>query len=95
MSRDKALYKSTDTSYMADHRVNVSTKFEDPMAIRYWVMSSDISHGNALAAREWFLATAHAPYHRDLCVYAGKFSPDNWNPWPQFVLTVQLVWLYN
>ena len=31
-------------SYMAGHVVNPSTKFEDPTAIRSWVMSSDISH---------------------------------------------------
>ena len=30
--------------YMAGHVVNPSTKFEDPTAIRSWVMSSDISH---------------------------------------------------
>jgi len=29
---------------MAGHVVNPSTKFEDPSAIRSWVMSSDISH---------------------------------------------------
>ena len=29
---------------MAGHVVNPSTKFEDPAAIRSWVMSSDISH---------------------------------------------------
>jgi len=29
---------------MAGHVVNPSTKFEDPTAIRSWVMSSDISH---------------------------------------------------
>jgi len=29
---------------MADHVVNPSTKFEDPTAIRSWVISSDISH---------------------------------------------------
>jgi len=31
-------------SYVADHVVNPSTKFEDPTAICSWVMSSDISH---------------------------------------------------
>ena len=31
-------------SYMAGHVVNPSTKFEDPTAIRSWVMSSDISY---------------------------------------------------
>ena len=31
-------------SYMAGHVVNPSTKFEDPMSMRFWVMSSDISH---------------------------------------------------
>jgi len=29
---------------MAGHTINPSTKFEDPMAIPSWVMSSDISH---------------------------------------------------
>jgi len=29
---------------MAGHVVNPSTTFEDPTAIRSWVMSSDISH---------------------------------------------------
>jgi len=31
-------------SYMEGHVFNPSTKFEDPTAIRSWVMSSDISH---------------------------------------------------
>ena len=46
---------------MEGHVVNLSAKFEDPTAIRSWVMSSDIYHripiDNASAA------TAHAPYH--------------------------------
>jgi len=36
---------------MAGHVVNRSTKFEDPMAIRSWVMSSDISHRIPLTMR--------------------------------------------
>jgi len=36
---------------MAGHVVNPSTKFEDPTAIRSWVMSSYISHRIALTAR--------------------------------------------
>ena len=35
-------------SYMAGHVVNPSIKFEDPTAIRSWVMSYDISHRIAL-----------------------------------------------
>jgi len=31
-------------SYMACHVINPTTEFEDHMAIRSWVMSSDISH---------------------------------------------------
>ena len=38
-------------SYMADHVVNPSTKFEDPTAIRSGVMSSDISHRIPLTMR--------------------------------------------
>jgi len=44
---------------MAGHVVNPPTKFEDPTAIRSWVISSDISHTTDNA----FAATAHAPYH--------------------------------
>ena len=38
-------------SHMAGHVVNPSTKFEDPTAIRSWVMSADISHGVSLTMR--------------------------------------------
>ena len=36
---------------MAGHMANPSTKFEDSTAIRYWVMSSDISRRIPLAMR--------------------------------------------
>jgi len=38
-------------SYMAGHVINPITKFEDPMAIRSRVMSSDISHRIPLTMR--------------------------------------------
>jgi len=41
---------------MANHVVNPSTKFEDPTAIRSWVMSSDISHRIALTGEGRSLA---------------------------------------
>jgi len=68
-------------SYMAGHVINPSTKFEDPTAIRSWVMSSDISH--------WQCVCSHCAWavSRDLCV-GGKFFPHIWNSWPRFVYSL-------
>ena len=65
------------------HAVNPS-KFEDPTAIRSWVMSSDISLRIPLTVRLQPLCM-HCitwPMHR------GKFLPHIWNPWPQFAYSL-------
>jgi len=62
------------------HVFNPSTKFEDPTAIRSWVMSSDISHRLPLTMplQPLHMRRITWPMHR------GKFFPHIWNPWPRF-----------
>jgi len=73
--------------YMADYVINLSigsSKFEDPTAIRSWVMSSDISH-----KIPWQCVCSHCAcvVSRDLCV-GGKFFSHIWNPWSRFAYSL-------
>ena len=75
-------------SYMAGHVINPSTKFEDPTAISFWVMSSDVSH--------------RIPYWQCVCTLqplrmcritwpmrrGANFPPHIWNPWPRFAYSL-------
>jgi len=71
-------------SYMSGHVINPSTKFEDPTAIRAWVMSSDISHRIPLTMhlQPPRMYRVRWPMHR------GKFFPHIWNPWPWFAYSL-------
>ena len=71
-------------SYMAGHVVNPSTKFEDPVAIRSWVMSSDISHRIPLTMRLQPLRMRRITWP----VRRGHFPPHIWNPWPRFAYSL-------
>ena len=71
-------------SYIAGHVVNPSTKFQEPTAIRSWVMSSDISHGIPLTMRLQPLRMRRITWP----MLRGKFSPDIWNPWPRFAYSL-------
>jgi len=53
-------------SYMADHAVNPSTKFQDPIAIRSWLMSSDIPHKISFTMRLQPLRMRHIMWHIDI-----------------------------
>jgi len=71
-------------SYMAGHVINPSTKFEDPMAIRSWVMSSDISRRIPLTMRL-------QPLHMRRITWPmrrGQIFPHIWNPWPRFAYSL-------
>jgi len=59
-------------SNMAGHIVNPSTKFEDPTAIRFWLMSYDVRDRPPLTMRLEPLRMRGK----------GKFFPNIWNPWP-------------
>jgi len=61
-------------SYMAGHVINLSTKFEDPKAIRSCIMSSDISHRIPLTVRLQPLCTRRITW--PMC--RGKFFPHIW-----------------
>jgi len=65
---------------MVGHVVNPSTKFEDSMAIRSRVMSSDISHRIPLTIclQPLHMCRITWPMRR------GKFFPHIWNPRPRF-----------
>jgi len=65
---------------MAGHVVNPSTKFEDPVPIRSWVMSSDISHRIPLTMRLQPLRMRRITWP----TRRGKFSAHIWNLWHRF-----------
>jgi len=69
---------------MAGYVINPSIKFEDPTAIRSWVMSSDISHRIPLTMRLQPLRMRRITWP---CV-GGKFFPHIWNPWPRFAYSL-------
>ena len=71
-------------SYMVGHVVNPSTKFEDPVAIRSWVISSDISHRIPLTMRLQPLRMCRITWP----MRSGKFFPHIWNPWPRFAYSL-------
>ena len=66
------------------HVINPSTKFEDPAAIRSWVISSDISHRIPLTMRLQPLRMRRITWP----MRSGKFFPHIWNPWPQFAYSL-------
>ena len=66
--------------YMASHVVNLSTKFEDPAAIRSWVISSNISHRIPLTMRLQPLRMRRITRP----MRSGKYFPHISNPWPRF-----------
>ena len=61
---------------MAGHMINPSTNFEDPVAIRSWVISSDISHRLLLIMRLQPLRMRRITWR----MRRGKFYPHIWNP---------------
>ena len=65
-------------------RVNRSTKFEYPTAIRSWVMSSDMSHRIPLTMRLQQLRMRRITWP----MRRGKFSPHIWNPWSRFAFSL-------
>ena len=71
--------------YMAGDAVNPS-KFEDPVAIRSWVMSSDISHRIPLTMRlqpSLRMRRITWPMRR-----VQLSLPHIWNPWPRFAYSL-------
>ena len=77
---------------MAAHLVNPSTKFEDPTAIRSWVVSSDISHRIPLTMRLQPLRICAVS--RDLCV-AANFSHIFEIPDPDLPIHYITFWRYD
>ena len=65
---------------MAGYVISRSTKFEDPTAIRSWVISSDIPYRIPLPVRLQPLRMRRITWP----MRSGKFSPHIWNPWPRF-----------
>ena len=85
------LFDLVQWSYMAYHVMNPSTKFEDPMAIRSWVKSCDISRRISLTVHLKPLRM------RGITWYRANFSnifeiPDTDLP---IHYNLQLVWLYD
>ena len=67
---------------MAGHVINPSTKFEDPMSIRSWVMSSDISHripltgeGRSLAGK---ISGGRGPHFEEVGYGVEPWSMARW-----------------
>jgi len=79
-------------SYMAGHVINPSTKFEDPAAIRSWVMSSDISHRIPLTMRLQPLRMRRITWH----ICTGQIFPTYLKSLtPICLFTIQLLWCYD
>jgi len=68
-------------SYMAGHMINFFTKLEDPTAIRFSVMGSDISQRIPLTMRLQPMRMRRITW--PMC--RGKFFPHISNSWPRFV----------
>ena len=75
-------------SYMAGHVVNPSTKFEDPTAIRSWVIGSDISHRIPLTYRSDCSLQPLRMRRITWPMRSVKFFPHIWNPWPWFAYSL-------
>jgi len=63
--------------WLVSHIVNHSTDFEDPTAIRSWVMSSVISHRIPLTMRPQPLRMRRITWP----MRRGQIFPNSWNPW--------------
>ena len=86
------LYDLGQWPYMASHVVNPCNKFEDPMAIRSWLTSSDISHRIPLTMRMQPLLMCHITWPmRKRQIFPAYMK----SLIPICLFTIQLLWRYD